>query len=356
MTWVRVDDDFDSEPELLDATAEDVGVWLRFKAYSNRKETDGFVPDGYLRSIQRRGWSVTRAVRHMVEIGMLERDEGRGGYVVLRHLETNPSHHALSIEREKRISAARKAGEASARARSAKSPESLTPSQRLVDDPSTTTQRPANAGPTVFNSGPARPVPVPVPDPDPPLPPAGGQDPPKARTGIPRGGALADAVALAYADGVSAATGAPYAIPHAERWGLIEAVHSHAPPELTGRAVADWTRERSESYARSHAGLESFERGFAPAKFRSWLNGGAKAPSTGRPAVASPVQAVPAGGSLWRPGQDADEPTDRESPAKSLRRVLSASRSPASTTEPHDDLREPDRPVREPPDVRSVVR
>ncbi len=355
MTWVRVDDDFDSEPELLDATAEDVGVWLRFKAYANRKETDGFVPDGYLRSIQRRGWSVARAVRHMVEIGMLERDERRGGYVVLRHLETNPSHHALSIEREKRISAARKAGEASARARSAKSPESLTPSQRVVDESSTPAQQPANADPTILNSGPARPVPVPAEDP--PLPPAGGQDPPRPRTGIPRGGALADAVALAYADGVSTATGAPYAIPHAERWGLIEAVHAHAPPELTGRAVADWTRERAESYARSHAGLESFERGFAPAKFRAWLNGGAKAPSTGRPPVPSPVQAVPAGGSLWRPGQDADEPTDRVSITTTLRKALSNSRSPASATEPHDDRREPpDRPVREPPDVRSVVR
>lgn len=164
MVWIRTDDHFDEEPELLLATAEDVGVWMRLKAYANRRDTDGFVPDAYVSQMQRRGWNVARAVEHMHAIGMLARDEARAGVVILRHLETNPGREQREATRASKSEAGRKGGEASAQARWRKSPVSLdsdqAPASAPVDDEKPSTLVLGNPDPG------SRPDPDPVPERD----------------------------------------------------------------------------------------------------------------------------------------------------------------------------------------------
>ena len=134
------------------------------------------------------------------------------------------------------------------------------------------------------------------------------------REGIPFGGAATEAICEQYDLGISDTTGAPHQVPWNERRALVAGVHTHAPKDLHGRALVAWVRERAGAYARAHQGRETFERGFAPAKFVAWLNGGAAAPAkaAGGPRSITP-QTNDTGVRLWAPSE-APPPHAAEAP------------------------------------------
>ena len=111
MTWLRLSDTF--EDDLLGATLADIGLWACAKAYANRALTDGFVPDRALLKFgsDRRG---VACARHLAELGYLERDDVRGGYVIVGHLETNPSREVVLAKRAQAVESGRRGGQVKA--------------------------------------------------------------------------------------------------------------------------------------------------------------------------------------------------------------------------------------------------
>jgi hypothetical protein len=83
--------------------------------------------------------------------------------------------------------------------------------------------------------------------------------------------------AEAYAAGQQDASGVPFAVPTNKSifWPVLQAhaVDAHGQP-LRGEAVIAWLRASSAEYRRARASKAEFERGFAPEKWRDWLQSG----------------------------------------------------------------------------------
>lgn len=109
---------------------------------------------------------------------------------------------------------------------------------------------------------------------------AGQQEPaaaPKAKPRKPRALPARSALAVAWASGVSAATGAPCAPPR-DRWHL-EALDALAATHAAGRVGAEllgWLTDQARDFATAKAGnAYAAGRGYRPEDGLAWLNGGA---------------------------------------------------------------------------------
>lgn len=342
MSWFRVDDKFHSHPKIKGLRATDpLSLWLLCGSYcADHPKLEGRVSlrivTDFCRSVAR-----ARKLADLLVARGLWLSDGEDSWMFHDWSEYQPSGAEVEARRselsEKRADAGRKG------ALNRWSGHSKSDGKPI-----------ANAdGKPVCQMASDSPFPIPDPDPEEirsPLPPEGGGE--VKRTSIAIGTALADAVLTAYAQGVSAATGKPYDLAWQDRRGLLETVHTHAPPELTGRALVAWTSERAEAYARAHIGRETYERGFGPRGYRAWLNGGARAPSA--PAMGRREyrggQVPPETGSLWRPGEG-DPPPAAPDPSSA---VLPARPARALPQEPHDGpVRTADRSDR--PELRRTL-
>lgn len=100
MTWVRIDENFPEHPKV--AAAGDDAAWLFVcaLAYCNRQLTDGFVPSAAIRRLTSHSRPIVLAVK-LIEVGLLERDEERGGFVVHDFLQYQPSKASVEEDRRK---------------------------------------------------------------------------------------------------------------------------------------------------------------------------------------------------------------------------------------------------------------
>lgn len=255
LTWVRLSDSF--EDDLLGATAADIGIWTCAKAYANRAMTNGFVPDTALLKFgsDRKG---VRCAKHLAELGYFIRDDAKGGYFIVGHLETNPTREEILAKRAQAVDAGRRGGQAKAarpkQDSHAEEQESgvanrlavrLAPSQ---PDP----KQPAS-------SGPVRSDPVPIPTqssearPDPPI---GGRG-------------LFGFQTTAFAEGITKGTGRPYVSAGPFEAKTLEDCAKHAGG-LAGEPLMAWYRTKAEKFARSADPKFTF----TAARFCNWLNAG----------------------------------------------------------------------------------
>lgn len=110
MTWVRLDDGFETHPKVVRAGNEGAGIYCRILAHCGRHLTDGKIVSEVAVAI-----AGTRAkVDRLVDVGLLDNlHDGR--YLVRDFLDYNPSADEVEGQRE----AKRKAGQAGGRAAAA---------------------------------------------------------------------------------------------------------------------------------------------------------------------------------------------------------------------------------------------
>lgn len=92
MTWARLDDRFHSHPKIESAGFAAIGLYAIGLSYAACHETDGQLPEGWVRR-QR----ASRHVKTLLEIGLWERTEG--GYLIPDFLDFNPSKEELLSRR-----------------------------------------------------------------------------------------------------------------------------------------------------------------------------------------------------------------------------------------------------------------
>ena len=106
MPWIRLDDNFDEHPKMIQVGPVGMALFVAGLAYCNRNLTDGFIPERRLRallqwddeSLARRSTPVQIANR-LVSAGLWERVEG--GYKVHDYLDYQPSRASVRAERER---------------------------------------------------------------------------------------------------------------------------------------------------------------------------------------------------------------------------------------------------------------
>ena len=93
MSWLRLDDRFDSNPKLIELSELERWRWVRVLLYCSRGETDGVVTRAALREMR-------LPVPRLVELGLLDELED-GRLIVHDFLEFNPSRDDRERERER---------------------------------------------------------------------------------------------------------------------------------------------------------------------------------------------------------------------------------------------------------------
>lgn len=76
MSWLKVDDGFDTHPKLLELTEVQRWRWTRVLIHCARHRTEGKVKTSVLREL-----GLSRAIGRLIEVGLLHPDE-ENGYVV----------------------------------------------------------------------------------------------------------------------------------------------------------------------------------------------------------------------------------------------------------------------------------
>lgn len=94
MTWAKLDDRFHSHPKVEQASLAAVGLYCKALSYAACYETDGHIPEAWVRK-QRN----SAAVRQLLELGMWE--ECPDGCIIRDFLDFNPSKAELSESRKK---------------------------------------------------------------------------------------------------------------------------------------------------------------------------------------------------------------------------------------------------------------
>lgn len=102
MGWARIDDGLHSHPKAYRVSLPALGLWTIALSYAAHYETDGFIEDGWLRSVAARHGSRGRALVHeLVDAGFLEPAEG--GFDLHDYLDYNPSREQLGRSRAKEL-------------------------------------------------------------------------------------------------------------------------------------------------------------------------------------------------------------------------------------------------------------
>jgi hypothetical protein len=109
VSWVKLDDGFETNPKIVRAGNESAGIFCRILAHCGRHLTDGKIVSEVAVSIA----GSKAKVDKLVEIGLLEvLHDGR--YHVRDFLEFNPSADEVEGKREAKQRAGRAGGRASA--------------------------------------------------------------------------------------------------------------------------------------------------------------------------------------------------------------------------------------------------
>lgn len=83
MSWLRIDDGYDTHPKLFDLTEQQRWRWTRVLIHCARHRTDGFVSGATLREL-----GLTRALPKLLEVKLL--DQTPDGYTVHDWHDFNP--------------------------------------------------------------------------------------------------------------------------------------------------------------------------------------------------------------------------------------------------------------------------
>lgn len=94
MTWAKLDDRFHAHPEIERAGLAATGLYAMSLSYAACYETDGQLPDEWVRKRSRPG-----IPGRLVELGLWERIDG--GYLIPDFLDYNPSRADLTAQRER---------------------------------------------------------------------------------------------------------------------------------------------------------------------------------------------------------------------------------------------------------------
>lgn len=124
MSWLRLDDTFDSHPKVVELSELERWRWVRVLLYCARGETDGAISAAALRELR-------APVARLVAVGLLELEGS--GYRVRSYLDFNPSHAEKELEREKwrRWQADSRARRAGRRSGAESGPDTVPESGRL---------------------------------------------------------------------------------------------------------------------------------------------------------------------------------------------------------------------------------
>lgn len=98
MAWVRLDERFPEHPKVLAVGGDAAWLHVCAIAYSNRNETDGFVPNNAIRALTDRR-QPTKLAAALISAGLWEQADH--GYVIHDYLEYQPSRIQREAEREK---------------------------------------------------------------------------------------------------------------------------------------------------------------------------------------------------------------------------------------------------------------
>jgi len=106
MPWIRLDDNFDEHPKIIQVGPVGMALFVAGLAYCNRNLTDGFIPERRLRALLQwddeslaRGSTPFSIANRLVSAGLWERVDG--GYQVHDYLEYQPSRASVRAERER---------------------------------------------------------------------------------------------------------------------------------------------------------------------------------------------------------------------------------------------------------------
>lgn len=95
MSWIKVDDGFWSDPDVLEVGNEAAGTFVRMLSYCGRHLTDGHIPADVTRFISCRKTPVTKleAVSFIAP--------NTAGFVIPDYLKFNPSREQVEDDRRK---------------------------------------------------------------------------------------------------------------------------------------------------------------------------------------------------------------------------------------------------------------
>lgn len=98
MPWVRLEDGFPENPKVLAAGDEAAWLYVCALAYCNRHLTDGFVPSAAVKRLTGHKSPIRLAMK-LVDVGLLERDDDREGFVIHDYLNYQPSKASVETDR-----------------------------------------------------------------------------------------------------------------------------------------------------------------------------------------------------------------------------------------------------------------
>ena len=110
MPWVKLDDQFHSNPKVVAAGAEAVALYTVALSWCGAYLTDGFIPAGQVRRLALSD-HYEEATRRLVAVGLWH--EVDGGYEIHDYLEYNPTAEEVKESKQARAEAGRRGGLAS---------------------------------------------------------------------------------------------------------------------------------------------------------------------------------------------------------------------------------------------------
>jgi hypothetical protein len=114
MPWVKIDDQFHSNPKVVAAGAEAVALYIVALSWCGAYLTDGFIPAGQVRRLALSN-HYEEATKRLVEVGLWH--EVDGGYEIHDYLEYNPTAEEVKESKQARAEAGRRGGLASVKSR-----------------------------------------------------------------------------------------------------------------------------------------------------------------------------------------------------------------------------------------------
>jgi hypothetical protein len=108
VTWVKLDDGFWSDPDVIKVGNECAGVFARMLTYCGAHLTNGFIPEEAAKFISRRP-----ALNKLAAAGFIEPIED--GWLIPKYLDFNPSRQDVEAKRRARSEAGRRGGLASSK-------------------------------------------------------------------------------------------------------------------------------------------------------------------------------------------------------------------------------------------------
>lgn len=105
MPWFRLDDKSWSHPKVVAAGNAAWGAFCRLGAYASDHRTDGVIPSSIAQLV-----ATVDEIEKLVEVGLLDRNEGATAYTIHDFLEWNPSAGEVEAKRSKLTELRSKAG------------------------------------------------------------------------------------------------------------------------------------------------------------------------------------------------------------------------------------------------------